>query len=76
MPIPSPRKNEKQNDFISRCMHNFPDDSNIKDNSQRVAVCYTQWKKTHKSKNNVALERLEDDILLKRYQNQFKNDNT
>ena len=42
MPLPTPNKGEKQNDFISRCISavagEFPD------SKQRVAVCYSQWR--------------------------------
>ena len=40
MPLPKPKPNEKQKEFISRCIV----DSNIqkegKDTKQRIAICY------------------------------------
>lgn len=53
MPMPKPRKNEKKDDFISRCMGN---DTMVKDypeEDQRAAVCYLQW--NDKDKNEVEL---------------------
>ena len=50
MPLPKPRKKEKQNHFIDRCMK---DDIMIKEfpnNKQRVAVCYSQWREWEKKK--------------------------
>lgn len=49
MPLPSPKKNEKQGDFISRCAGNETMNKDFKDTKQRVAVCYSQWKKAKAS---------------------------
>jgi len=45
MPIPSPNKGEKKEDFISRCMGDAAVGKEYPDNEQRAAVCYSQWKK-------------------------------
>ena len=44
MPIPKPHKEEKQKDFISRCMGNPTMTKEFKDSKQRSAVCYSQWR--------------------------------
>ena len=49
MPLPNPKKNEKQGDFISRCAGNETMNKDFKDTKQRVAVCYSQWKKAKAS---------------------------
>ena len=54
MPIPSPRKNEPKDKFISRCMGN----SNAQEfpQAQRYAVCLSKWnrrKKTNQFGNDV-----------------------
>lgn len=49
MPLPTPKKNEKQGDFISRCAGNETMNKDFKDTKQRVAVCYSQWKKAKAS---------------------------
>jgi HK97 family phage prohead protease len=51
MPIPKPKKNENQDEFISRCMG---DDIMVKDypdEKQRAAICYQQWKDKDKKSN-------------------------
>ena len=50
MPLPKPNKNEKQKDFIQRCMSNETMKKEYPDQKQRSAVCYTQWK--DRNKNN------------------------
>lgn len=53
MPIPEPKKDESQDDFMQRCMHEAsknPDRSN----DQNVAICLQTWrdaKKEQKAKN-------------------------
>jgi len=47
MPLPTPRKNEKKNDFISRCMSEAKGE--FPNRNQRVAVCHTQWRRKNKS---------------------------
>ena len=42
MPLPKPKKNEKEDDFIERCMSELKDE--FEDNDQRLAVCYDIWK--------------------------------
>ena len=49
MPLPSPRKNEKKTDFMSRCMGNDTANSDFPDSSQRAAVCNSQWSRAKKS---------------------------
>jgi hypothetical protein len=49
MPLPLPKKSEKQGDFISRCAGNETMNKDFKDTKQRVAVCYSQWKKAKAS---------------------------
>lgn len=44
MPLPKPKAKEKQSAFIQRCM---TDDTMIieyRENDQRLAICYVQWK--------------------------------
>ena len=44
MPMPKPRSGEKQSEFISRCMSDGTMMIEYKENEQRLAVCYVQWK--------------------------------
>lgn len=43
MPIPKPEGGESQEDFIQRCMGNPTMNSEYPDNSQRFAVCNSQY---------------------------------
>ena len=39
MPIPTPKKNEKSNDFIQRCMIDPVMIKEFKNTDQRLAIC-------------------------------------
>jgi hypothetical protein len=45
MPLPKPKKEEKENEFMNRCMGDETMKKEFPDNEQRTAVCYQQWKK-------------------------------
>jgi len=54
MPLPKPRKGEKEDAFIDRCMGDEVMTEEYPDESQRRAVCQTQWdesKEKDKKKN-------------------------
>jgi len=44
MPLPKPRADEKQQEFISRCMADGTMKIEYKEQDQRLAICYVQWK--------------------------------
>ncbi len=48
MPLPNPRPEEQESIFIGRCMGDLKGE--YPDNKQRLAVCYTQWRKKHPGK--------------------------
>jgi hypothetical protein len=50
MPMPTPRKDEDEDDFVSRCMENDGMNDEFPDEKQRVAVCYSQWRDSKKKK--------------------------
>lgn len=58
-----PSKKEKKNDFISRCMSDETSKKDFKDNKQRVAVCYTQWKSA-KEKAKGSVQFGDDELLI------------
>jgi hypothetical protein len=43
MPLPSPKKQEKRSEFVSRCIGDNQTAKDFPDQKQRIAVCYTQW---------------------------------
>lgn len=46
--MPTPNKNEKQKDYISRCMGDTEMNSKHPDQKERAAVCYSMWKQHQK----------------------------
>ncbi len=44
MPLPKPKKGEKRQDFISRCMSDDKAKEEMGDSKQRIAYCLTQVK--------------------------------
>ena len=50
MPIPNPQKDEKQKDFISRCMGDAVMVREYKDGKQRAAICMGAWQDRNKKK--------------------------
>lgn len=47
--MPKPRKGEKKQDFISRCMGDDESKKTFPNQKQRAAFCYSQWKRKKKS---------------------------
>jgi hypothetical protein len=49
MPLVTPKKSEKQGDFVSRCMGDETMNKEFPDQKQRAGVCYSQFKKAKAS---------------------------
>ena len=45
MPIPKPKDNEEQDEFIARCMSDETMKDEYEDNDQRLAICFSAWRK-------------------------------
>tara|TARA_R100000995_G_scaffold83897_2_gene61026 strand:+ start:151 stop:354 length:204 start_codon:yes stop_codon:yes gene_type:complete len=54
MPLPSKKKNEKESEFMSRCMSDDVMKEEFRDNKQRVAVCINQYRARKKSKGEAS----------------------
>ena len=54
MPLPKPKPGESQIEFISRCSANPTMNEEYPDTKQRVAVCYTQWRRRKKEVNEMS----------------------
>ena len=52
MPLPSPNSGESQDAFISRAMGNKVMQNEYKDKKQRLAVAYSQWRRSRKEEVN------------------------
>lgn len=64
MPLPKPKNKEKRSDFIGRCVSEVAKDPKFKDNKQRVAICYTQFKEAKASADGVVSLANDDEMLL------------
>lgn len=47
-PLPTPNDGETEQEFVSRCAGNDTMNHDYPDNAQRVAVCYSQWRRHHR----------------------------
>jgi len=59
VPIPQPKDNEKQNDYMGRCMHKVNKDNPKMENKQQVAIClntYSNPKKKSKAADRDGIE--------------------
>ena len=54
MPLPTKKEDEKQNEFMSRCMADDMMNEDFKDQKQRAAVCYSQYCKRTKNKSEAS----------------------
>ncbi len=60
MPLPKPRKQESEQEFVSRCMGDDMMNKDFKDQKQRAAVCYSQFK----SRKTIKGEASWDDVRI------------
>jgi hypothetical protein len=54
--MPTPGPNEKQDDFVSRCIPIVLRDGTAKDQAQAAAVCNSMWQQAQKASTNEVLE--------------------
>lgn len=54
MPLPSPKKKETEQEFVSRCMGDDMMNEDYKDQKQRAAVCYSQYSRRMKNKGEAS----------------------
>jgi len=54
MPLPTPSKKEKEQEFVSRCMADDMMNKDYKDQKQRAAVCYSQYRRRVKNKGKAS----------------------
>jgi hypothetical protein len=81
MPIPKPKKSEKQGDFVSRCMGDDTMNKEYPNEKQRSAVCYSQWGEK-KAKANLIIGEGDNEMLFQFNENkalaetleEYKND--
>ena len=49
MPLPTPKNNESEDEFISRCMSDDQAEKDFPDQDQRLAVCFSQFEEKKES---------------------------
>lgn len=54
MPLPTKNKNETEKEFMSRCMSDDMVNKDFKDQKQRAAVCYSQYRRRVKNKGQAS----------------------
>lgn len=64
MPLPKPNKNEKQSEFVSKCMGDEMMNKDFPDQKQRAAVCYSQFKKKAKASESLVWEDCADEPFI------------
>ena len=62
MPLPTPKKNQTEDEFVSSCMGNAVMMKDYTDQKQRLAVCYSQYRraKKQKAKGNLDVVNFDD----------------
>ena len=64
MPLPSPKKGQKKEEFINSCMSSPTMNEEFKDPKQRLAVCHSQHRKSSASATWAEIE-FDNYLLLK-----------
>lgn len=65
MPLPAPRDGQSEKDFISSCMSSDVIQNEFDTQKQRIAVCYSQWKRSHKKSGKADWSEVEAEIKEK-----------
>ena len=58
--MPKPKKGEKQNDYMGRCMHKINKDNPEMENKQQVAICLNSFKPKKSKANEIEVDFSED----------------
>lgn len=64
MPLMNPKKTEKQKDFVSRCAGDSTMVKEFPNQKQRIAVCYSQFKRKAKASESLDWEDCSDESFL------------
>lgn len=64
MPLPKPSKNQKEKEFISKCMGDSAMLKDFPSQKQRAAVCYSQFKKKAKASESLDWEDCADESFI------------
>jgi len=64
MPLMSPKKTEKQKEFVSRCAGDSSMLKEFPDQKQRISVCYSQFKRKAKASESLDWEDSMDESFI------------
>jgi hypothetical protein len=64
MPLPKPKKGEKRQEFISKCMSDEAMKEEFPSQKQRVAVCLNQMRRSEASENGLDWDSHSEDIFI------------
>lgn len=64
MPLMNPKKAEKQKDFVSRCAGDSTMVKEFPNQKQRIAVCYSQFKRKAKASESLDWEDSADESFV------------
>lgn len=66
MPLIKPKKSESEQEFVNRCMSDDMVQKDFKDQKQRAAVCYSQFKVRERMKGEASWDdvRMGDSLNL------------
>ena len=64
MPLPKPKKNEQQSEFVSKCMGDEMMNTDFPEQKQRAAVCYSQFKRKAKASESLDWEDSMDESFI------------
>lgn len=56
MPVPTPRKDEEKDKFISRCISALREEDSERPNDQISAVCHRQWREKDSESKSLAMQ--------------------
>jgi len=62
MPLPTPTEGEAEREFIDRCMSSDVMEDEYSDSAQRLAVCYSQWRRYREKDEDMAHESSRDEL--------------
>jgi len=54
MPLPSPTNKQNKQKFVGSCISKLSHAKEFNDQKQRIAVCYSQWKRKKETKEYIA----------------------
>jgi hypothetical protein len=64
MPLMKPKKSEEQKKFVSRCVGDSSMVKEFPDQKQRIAVCYSQFKRKAKASESLDWEDSADESFI------------